>query len=396
MREFVEGEGGSAIVVETVHGAGLRRLIREEGATGPAAALLVLKGTLHGLAAVHQTGAAYGDLTPDNVVVTPAGKAKLTAVRAADPTANAPYLAPERWRGVPGGPAADLYAATAVFYECLTGAPPFQAATTPRLGWAHRTLPPVLDRVPADLRRLVERGLAKAPQHRPASAAVFAAELETAAVASFGPDWERSGRAALAALAASYAGLPEPEPVRQAARTGSIRIASMAALAAAALAVAVISAGDRPAPESTRAAPSRPGVTLLPTPQEMIGQPGATVRPLPTYEPVAGAEKTPPPGRKTQGEVSDKSVASEETRKLKPSAQASASTAHTSGPTSGPSSAPATQPPASEPPALVPDTSGPPPSRQPVVDVQVSAGLPVLDVSVGVRSGLLGVSLSLS
>ena len=34
-------------------------------------------------------------------------------------------MAPELWHGAPNVPATDMYAATAVFYESVTGKPPF-------------------------------------------------------------------------------------------------------------------------------------------------------------------------------------------------------------------------------------------------------------------------------
>ncbi|WP_410088759.1 protein kinase domain-containing protein, partial [Streptomyces sp. t39] len=51
--EYVEAPSGAAIVMELVDGIALRALLAQEGATGPEAALVVLKGSLLGLAAAH-------------------------------------------------------------------------------------------------------------------------------------------------------------------------------------------------------------------------------------------------------------------------------------------------------------------------------------------------------
>ncbi|GIH27690.1 hypothetical protein Aph01nite_60000 [Acrocarpospora phusangensis] len=395
--ELVEGEGGDADVGDVSDGDGvrLRLLIREEGATGFAAALLVLKGSLVALAAAHRDGA---EAAAAEVTVTSGGGVRLGG-RSADPPE---YRAPELWRGAPASPAGDMYAATAVFFECLTGAPPFQAAGEARLGWLHRTVPPPVEQVPEELRRLVERGLAKTPQHRPSSAAIFAAEVEAAAVAALGPDWERPGRVALAALASSYEPAPHqpalPEPVRlPAPRSSRIKIATVAALAAAAVVVVAFSAGDRPARQSNQAAPQPPArVTLLPTPSLAVVEPVRNTEKLPAHRPAVIAEETgsprtasptasPTPGPKRKGGATTgattTSVPDEQDDGTREPVPVTEDTGQPTQPTQ-----PA-QPPASE------------PAGQPVLEVEASVGLPPLlggtglDVSVGVQTGLLGLSL---
>ncbi|RCG27402.1 serine/threonine protein kinase [Sphaerisporangium album] len=207
--EYVEhGNGGAAIVMELVNGVSLRTLLRSEGPTGPEAALVLLKGSLLGLGAAHSNGLVHRDFKPDNIVIDGAGQSKLVdfgiAVRVGDGVSGAgtpPYMAPEQWAGAPAGPSTDVYAATIVFFECLTGTRPFQSQNIAVLARQHQSMPPPIEQVPAPLRGLIERGLAKHPADRPASAEEFLAELEAVAVEAYGNDWEDRGRRRLAALA---------------------------------------------------------------------------------------------------------------------------------------------------------------------------------------------------
>ncbi len=206
--EYIENDGGAAIVMELVDGVSLRAMLRSEGPTGAEAALVLLKGALLGLAAAHMSGVVHRDFKPENVVIEGTGHSKLIdfgiAVRSGDGVSGAgtpPYMAPEQWAGAPAGPSTDVYAATIVFFECLTGTRPFQSQNIAVLARQHQSMPPPVDQVPAPLRGLVERGLAKHPADRPASADSFLAELERVAADAYGPDWEDRGRRRLAALA---------------------------------------------------------------------------------------------------------------------------------------------------------------------------------------------------
>ena len=39
------------------------------------------------------------------------------------------YMAPEQWAGAPASPSTDVYAATCVFFECVTGRKPYPGDT---------------------------------------------------------------------------------------------------------------------------------------------------------------------------------------------------------------------------------------------------------------------------
>ncbi|MFJ8042332.1 serine/threonine-protein kinase [Kitasatospora sp. NPDC096147] len=207
--EYVEGPQGAAIVMELVDGISLRDLLKAEGATGPEAALTVLKGSLLGLAAAHAAGVVHRDYKPANVLVAADGSSKLVdfGIALKDGTtgsvAGTPaYMAPEQWAGKPAAPTTDVYAATATFFECLTGVKPYAGTTLMELAVQHTEADIPAEQAPEALRPLILAGLAKTPEDRPDGAALLVEQLETVAGAAYGPDWEQRGRHRLAALVA--------------------------------------------------------------------------------------------------------------------------------------------------------------------------------------------------
>ncbi|MEU4567882.1 serine/threonine-protein kinase [Micromonospora sp. NPDC023956] len=212
--EYVESPHGAAIVMELVDGVSLRQMLRANGPTEPESALYVLKGSLLGLHAAHTRGVVHRDYKPENVLVTAAGESKLADFGIAMPigreagasvTGTPRYMAPEQWRGAAATPASDIYAATAVFYECLTGQAPYAGPGLIDLRDQHAHAPIPTDAAPASVHDLLLHGLAKQPEERPQPAATFLGWLETVATGAYGPQWEERGRSRLAERAALLA-----------------------------------------------------------------------------------------------------------------------------------------------------------------------------------------------
>jgi eukaryotic-like serine/threonine-protein kinase len=253
--EYVETGAAAAIVMELVNGVTLRAILRQGGPAEPEAALVVLKGSLLGLAAAHAHGVVHGDYKPENVLVGSDGATKLAdfgiatrVSRETEVAGTAGYLAPERWSGAAGTPQSDIYAATATFFECITGHPPFAApGDVAVLRRQHEQAPVPAEDVPPPLRDLIRQGLSKDPRQRPADAAAFLEALEVAASSGYGPGWESSGRDKLARRAAVLALLfplgtgPAGGTAVGGAQLGSGRL--RAALLTSAVAIVVVGAG---------------------------------------------------------------------------------------------------------------------------------------------------------
>lgn len=289
--DFVESADGTAIVMQWVEGVSLRRVLAARGPTGPLAALSMLGGVLLGLAAAHDRDIVHGALRPANVLVDTGGNAQLTdfatAAAGTEVRSGARYAAPELWRGEPATVATDLYAATAIFYECLTGRPPYTGRNMARL---HREADIPAEEVPGPLRGLVRQGLAKDPEERPKSAADFLGALEDAAVSAYGPSWEAQGRGRLTELAAQAALRPEPPKPKPARGSGRNQVVarksggSRGRRLVAAGAVLVIAGGGVAAAtllkKDDKSAPPEPAPAQSSSPQPALPVGGVDPAPL--------------------------------------------------------------------------------------------------------------------
>ena len=146
--------------------------------------------------AAHQKGVLHRDLKPANVLLAEDGTPKITdfglakKMDEAGQTASGAimgtpsYMAPEQASGKSRelGPGCDVYALGAILYECLTGRPPFKAATvldTLRQVVSDEPVPPtrLQSKTPRDLETICLTCLHKEPQQRYRTAEALAEDL---------------------------------------------------------------------------------------------------------------------------------------------------------------------------------------------------------------------------
>jgi serine/threonine-protein kinase len=200
--EVGEHDGWAYFALEFVPGGSLaRHLAGRPQPAGPSARLV--ETLARAMEYAHARGIVHRDLKPANVLLTAHGLPKISDFGLAkrldpEPGTSLPrdrtqtgevlgtpsYMAPEQTLGRPGdvGPAADVYALGAILYECLTGRPPFQAATRLDTLLQVRTEHPVPPRrlvpsVPRDLDTICRKCLRKEPRRRYPSAAALAEDL---------------------------------------------------------------------------------------------------------------------------------------------------------------------------------------------------------------------------
>ncbi|MBI3695504.1 MAG: protein kinase [Acidobacteria bacterium] len=199
--EVGESDGQTYIAMELVEGRPLQALARDDGLPVQTA-LRCGAQIASALAHAHERGILHRDLKSSNVIVTPDGRAKVLdfglAKRAAEKQGEATrtqgltdpgtvvgtlhYMAPEVLRGEPADARSDLWALGVMLYEMLSGRLPFAGKTAFETSSAilRESPAPLPGHVPAGLRIIIQRCLAKEPGERYQQAGELRAALETA------------------------------------------------------------------------------------------------------------------------------------------------------------------------------------------------------------------------
>jgi len=166
-----------------VAGPSLSEAVTGHGPMPVQSALALAAGLAEGLSAIHAAGVVHCDLKPSNVLLSQDGPRVIDfgisraaeVVSLADADLGSPgFMSPEQATGAEIGPPSDIFSLGAVLTFAATGAGPFGEGSSPELAYRLVYRPPSLSRLPAQLRPLVERCLAKDPRERPTAEEVLA------------------------------------------------------------------------------------------------------------------------------------------------------------------------------------------------------------------------------
>jgi hypothetical protein len=171
------------IVMEYVEGRNLKELILESAPFPIERALTIAIQVCTAVGAAHKAALVHCDVKPQNILMVPDGRLKVTDFGIARALTSPPvveggevwgtpdYLSPEQAAGKRLGPPSDVYSIGVVMYEMLTGHLPFEAESSIAMAFKHlREEPTPINelnpRVPPGLARIVHKALAKEPSAR--------------------------------------------------------------------------------------------------------------------------------------------------------------------------------------------------------------------------------------
>jgi serine/threonine-protein kinase len=206
--EAGEVEGNYFIAMRYVDGVDLKQVIRSSGALSVERALFYTQQIAGALDAAHSKDLVHRDVKPGNVLVaggtdhcyltdfglTKAMSSNTGFTATGQFVGTTDYCAPEQIEGKPLDRRTDVYSLACVFFECLTGHPPFRRETDMATMWAHiQEPPPSISRerseLPESLDTVLATAMAKKKDDRYPTCSSFAAAamaaLETATGVSY-------------------------------------------------------------------------------------------------------------------------------------------------------------------------------------------------------------------
>jgi len=184
VHDFGRDGGRYYIVMEYIEGQDLKTLIKESAPFPIDRAVDLAVQVCAGVGYAHRAGLVHCDIKPQNILVMPDGRVKITDFGIARALSNIrpgettdvvwgspQYYSPEQAAGEHPTPASDVYSIGVVLFEMLAGRLPFVASTQQALAMLHlREEPPRLTlfnpQVSETLERIVHKVLAKEPAAR--------------------------------------------------------------------------------------------------------------------------------------------------------------------------------------------------------------------------------------
>jgi len=184
VHDFGLDKGQLFIVMENVPGMDMKSLLKKHGRFTSSEALPLIIQACAGIGYAHRAGLVHCDVKPQNLLVTPDMRLKVTDFGIARALAtitqneqseivwgSPQYFSPEQAVGGAPAPASDVYSLGVILFELLTGILPFQASSASDLARLHlEEDPPLISEIlpdtPPDLEQILQKVLAKEASQR--------------------------------------------------------------------------------------------------------------------------------------------------------------------------------------------------------------------------------------
>jgi len=191
-----EQDGVAYIAMELLEGRSLQEIMREPQRLAFNVIADLIAQVADGLDHAHGFKVVHRDVKPANIVVSPAGRAKLTdfgvahvpsstMTQTGQALGSPKYMSPEQVLGQPVDPRSDIFSLGVVLYEMLVRKTPFERAGDTNIfalmhriaGEAHPPVTKVDASIPGAFDAVLARALAKKPEQRYQRAAEMSAAL---------------------------------------------------------------------------------------------------------------------------------------------------------------------------------------------------------------------------
>jgi tRNA A-37 threonylcarbamoyl transferase component Bud32 len=188
VHDVVDDAGLPSIVMEYVPSLTLGERLKKDGALPVPEVARIGRGMIAALRAAHRAGILHRDVKPGNVLLGEAGgpshagghggrvvltdfgiaqaSGTSTLTRTGELIGSIDFLSPERIRGMPPGPEADLWALGATLYQAVEGTSPFRRPTAIETAYAIAEEPVVPAPNAGALSQVIAGLLAKEPSQR--------------------------------------------------------------------------------------------------------------------------------------------------------------------------------------------------------------------------------------